>query len=239
MRARETAGHSLRKLRTVLQGTNLSLHPVQLRFRLGRAFAFSNDLHGWKNDSEIAYDIELTDATLLRANEQTASTMVEHPVKDIDKRADIALRWIERALLTGDSVISLLFLFFALEALLGDSAEGLKAHGLAFRRAMLSHVTEGTFTHPDTTYLLYDEIRSSAVHGEKVALLSEDQVRHFAGDVQRALNQYLEIATTNGMLKRAQMRRFLDQHEDVPKLIDWLRTNAHPDWEDYFERTSS
>jgi hypothetical protein len=42
------------------------------------------------------------------------------------------LRWIERARFTGEPLIALLYLFFALEALLGDKPEGLKADDLAF-----------------------------------------------------------------------------------------------------------
>ena len=61
----------------------------------------------------------------------------------------------------------LLYLFFALEAMLGDKSEGLKAPALAVRRAIRGLVTRDGFIHPARTYLLYDEVRSAAVHGEE------------------------------------------------------------------------
>jgi len=48
--------------------------------------------------------------------------------------------WIDRSLVTPDQLVAMLFLFFALEAILGDKAEGLKSLGLAFRRSMLGHL---------------------------------------------------------------------------------------------------
>lgn len=60
----------------------------------------------------------------------------------------------ERARFTEERLVALLFLFFALESLLGK--RGPKAHGLAFPQAMLSHIVTGAFMHPDKTWCLYD-----------------------------------------------------------------------------------
>jgi hypothetical protein len=64
---------------------------------------------------------------------QPVAAMPLEPSTDIDRKAGMALRWMEAASLSGDPLTALLFLFFALEALLGDKSEGLKAHGLARR----------------------------------------------------------------------------------------------------------
>lgn len=88
----------------------------------------------------------------------------------------------------------MLYRFFALEALPGDKARGQKAHGLAFRETMLSHVIEGGFRYPNATFFYDDQIRSVAVHGgqapdvpRKVAAQFEWAVRATLGDYYLAL----------------------------------------------------
>lgn len=61
----------------------------------------------------------------------------------------------------------LLFQFFALEAILGDKAEGLRALGPAFRRTTLGHLVSGHWTGPENIYYQYDKVRSAAVHGSE------------------------------------------------------------------------
>jgi hypothetical protein len=235
LRARSLGDHELRKLRAVVSGTTVSLHPGQIRFRLGRSYAFSHNLHGWKNGPETAYTLELADQTMERAAASPVATMREHPTNDIFRKADIALRWIERAQLATSEVVTLLFYFFALEALLGDTSEGLKAHGLAFRRAVLSHLSTGTFAHPDRTYFLYDEVRSKAVHGEAVVDVSERQLRSFAEDVRTALDEYLDLAQTRNFTKRGKLLRFIDEHTEADLLREWLNENGDEDWSQYFD----
>jgi hypothetical protein len=88
-------------------------------------------------------------------------------ISDIERKALVAVRWLDRAFLTGDELVALLYRFFALEALLGRKSEGLKAHGLALRQMVLAHAVTGSFPNPNATLLLYDKIRSGAVHGEE------------------------------------------------------------------------
>jgi hypothetical protein len=61
----------------------------------------------------------------------------------------------ERSSFADEHLVALLYLFFALEALLSDTSEGRKAHGLAFRQATLGHVATEQLSHPDDTLLLY------------------------------------------------------------------------------------
>ncbi len=49
----------------------------------------------------------------------------------VEQSANRALEWFERAQLATDPLIELLYLFFALEAILGDTSEGLKGEQLA------------------------------------------------------------------------------------------------------------
>jgi hypothetical protein len=56
----------------------------------------------------------------------------------------------------------------------------IKAHGLAFREMMLSHIISSGFRHPNRTFFFYDQVRSAAVHGE--------EPRPGPGGRRRALN---------------------------------------------------
>jgi hypothetical protein len=128
-----------------------------------------------------------------------------------------------------------LFLFFALEGILGDKSEGLKAHGLAFRRAMLGIATRGQFVDPNRIFYLYDRVRSAAVHGEHPPELDWRMVGRVAWDVRRALNEYLEYARERGLQKRSRVLRALKDHPDATKLIASLCSKGGPHWQDYLD----
>jgi hypothetical protein len=147
-RARAEAAHALRRLRVALREQR-GVNDHQLRFQLAIAFAFDSGGSGWRHRGDIAYELELDGGVLDLIAEQPVATMPLEPSTDVARKADVALRWMERAWLSGDPLTALLFLFFALEALLGDKSEGLKAHGLAFRQTMLSHILTEGFFHPN------------------------------------------------------------------------------------------
>lgn len=237
-RARVQATHVLRLLRVALR-EHPAIHDRQLRFQLAIGHSFeTGQQSGWTHRDDVAYELDLGgggDLLGLVAT-QPIATMPLGPSTDVDKKADLALRWMERAWLSGDPLTALLFLFFALEALLGDKSEGLKAHGLAFRQTMLSHVLTGGFTHPNETWFLYDRVRSGAVHGEDVPDLSWETVHSFASVVRRALNQYLGLARQHDLAKRGRLLKMLDEHADRPLLIAWLRQGGGPVWTPYLDR---
>jgi hypothetical protein len=141
----------------------------------------------------------------------------------VEGRANLALRWFERAQLETDAMTQLLYLFYALEALLGDRSGGEKATVLAVRRATLEMVTgDGSFSHPARAYLLYDKVRSAAVHGEEPPAIAEDDLIAFAWNVRRAINQFLQYARANQFMQRKQVTSALDGHEKRKELADWL-----------------
>ena len=234
-RAQRKARHVLRVLRIALR-RHRSLHDRQLRFRLGEAYAFNDDIWGFQQGDEVAYDGVLTNDMVTLVTEQAVSRVPLNPTTDAEKKADVALRWIERAMLTGEPLVALLYLFFALEGLVGDQSEGLKAHRLAFRKTMLGHVVEGRFAHPNVTYLLYGEIRSAAVHGGTVPDVDWDLVQRFAAEVRDVLTQYLTVIADKGFTKRSQLLRYLDQHPDRPQLVAWFREGGGDVWTKYLDQ---
>jgi hypothetical protein len=231
-RARDHADHVLRGLRIALGGR---VHDRQLRFRLGIGYSFDERLTGWNRRDDEAYDVTLAD---------DVSDLLSHPVMavpdppctDVERKAALAMRWMERACLTGDELIALLYRFFALEALLGDKSEGLKAHGLAFREMMLSHIVSGGFRHPNMTFFFYDEIRSAAVHGEEAPPVPSRDARGFEWAIRDALTNYLALAASQGISRRGKLLQVLDNHPDKPSLIAWLRQHGGPDWTGYLDK---
>jgi len=229
-RAKIEASHALRVLRVGLRE-----YPGILRFRIGTGYAFDDRIAGRKQRDDIAYDLTLSDDLSL-ALSGPVSDLPSQPRNDIERKALLALRWLDKAFLTGDEVEALLYRFFALEALLGDKSEGLKAHGLAFREMMLSHLTTGGFRHPSVTWFLYDKIRSGAVHGEEVPELDWQVTSGVEWSVRDVLNQYLSLAKQRKLTKRGKLLKLLDEHPDRGALISWLRRNAGPEWGKYLDR---
>jgi hypothetical protein len=129
-----------------------------------------------------------------------------------------------------DPVEATLYLFFALEALLGDKAEGLKAFGLVFRRTVLGHSVTGYFSSPRLLYYLYDEVRSVAVHGGEAPEVNRHELAPFEGSIRDAINEYLTFARQHGLTRQSQVRAALAEHGDARHVLQWLRDHD-PRWE--------
>jgi hypothetical protein len=216
---------------------NLGLLDSQLRFTLGEGYAFDDRLSGWQRRADTAYELTFGGSLhdIVRQSPIAAIPLV--PRNKLERKADLALRWMDRALLTTEPLVKLLYLFFALEALLGDTAEGLKAPVLAFRRAMLGEAVGHGFTHPSVTFFLYDQVRSAAVHGGEVPDVSEIDVDKFAWDVRTALNEYLTYAEAQNFTKQSQLVRALDSHPEHDRMVGWLRANGGDMWAAYLDTT--
>jgi hypothetical protein len=233
-RAKAEASHTLRVLRVGLR-EHPGINNRQLRFRLGTGYAFDEKLSGWRQRDDVAYDLTLSKDLSLALGRPVAA-LPSQARNDIERKALLALRWLDKAFLTGDELEALLYRFFALEALLGDKSEGLKAHGLAFREMMLSHLATGGFRNPSVTWFLYDKIRSGAVHGEEVAELDWQVISGVEWSVRDVLNQYLDLARRWKLTRRGKLLKLLDEHPDRKALITWLRRNAGLEWSRYLDR---
>lgn len=98
---------------------------------------------------------------------------------------------------------------------------------------MLGLLTTGGSSHPTRTYLLYDRVRSTAVHGEEPVAIDQHEVNKSAWDVRRAINEFLEFARTEGLTKRAQVRKALDEHERRATVVAALLKDDPKLWERY------
>ena len=164
-RARLNAEHGLRVLRATLAESK-EIRDSRLRFVLAST--------GWRDDSTGTYSDRPVTPTQITVAMYTG-LVAGHPVSglpvklrnDVEAHAELALRWFERAQMTEDQLTRLLFLFFAIEAILGDRSASMKGANLAVRRAMLGFVTTGRFVDPSRIFVYYDEVRSNAVHGEE------------------------------------------------------------------------
>jgi len=235
--ARTVAGHALRLLRTTLRG-HVGINDWQLRFGLGEAYAFSDGSGGWDARPETANELELGPELVELALSQPMSLMPVSPGTNLERQADIGLRWMERARFAGEPIIAMLYLFFALESLLGDKSEGLKGGALAIRRAMLSHVVTGGFTDPGVTFFLYEKVRSAAIHGEDSPAVTWDMSQRLAWSVREALNEYLAYAQAGGFKRRSRLLQALNTHPDRPSLLKWLGEHGGGAWARYLDETT-
>jgi hypothetical protein len=183
----------------------------------------------------IPITLNLDGRLLDLASRQPVWRMPEAPVTGIEQSADVAIRWIERGWMESNPLVALLFLFFALEALLGDKGEDLKSHNLAFRQALLAVAADGRFTVLDPTLLLYDRVRSCAVHGSGLPEVHEDTVGRFSQSLRLTLAQYLRFATDKGVHRQNQLVTMLDSHPERINLAYWLRRHGHRDWYSFID----
>src|SRR5450759_376894 len=237
-RGRLTVEQALRRLRIALR-EHRGINDLQLRFRLGDAYSFGDGRSGWKASPETSYALGLDPDLVALAAAQPMAALSAEPRSKLDHQVDLAIRWIERAMFTGEPLVSLLYLFFALEALLGDKSAKLKGHDLALRQMMLSHVVDGGFTNPNETFFLYDAVRSAAVHGERAPDVDQDTVSSFAWLVRRTLNQYVTYARQKEFQRRSRLLKDLDEHADRAFCLDWLKANGGPAWDVYLEEAGA
>jgi hypothetical protein len=233
-RAKELAEHGLRVLRIALRQTYGSLHPQQLRFRLGTSYAFADRGGGWRAHDDVAYPLELLpDLTLVLGT--AVAGLPPAATKSIDEKALLAMGWLDRAVFASDCLVATLYRFFALEALLGDSSDGLKNGPLALRQMTLSAIATGRFRNPDDTFLAYKDVRSFAVHGEAEPPVTPKQASNFERAVQETYDQYLTVAKKHGFTKRRQLLQLLDNYENRNKLIAWIREHGSAEWGKYLD----
>jgi hypothetical protein len=231
-RARAKVEHALRLLRIALRA-HMSINDKQLRFRLGTSYAVAGEITGWISPARTAYDLELSAETVQLAAAQEVAALSSEPRHRLERQAILATKWMEKARFDTDPLDSLLDLFSALEAVLGDKSEGLKAAPLAFRVALLGSVTGQGFTDPGRTFWLYDQVRSHALHGEEPPAVDDDTVSRFSETVRRTLDLYLRFASENNLTRRSQVNRALMDSPRRPELTAWLREHSGPAWTAY------
>src|SRR5665213_515737 len=224
-RARYKIGHALRILRLAF-GAEVNLHFRQLRFRAGPSYAFGENMEGVHTPKDVAYQLGANTYLFDLARSEPVAELPANPTNDLERHANIALHWMERAYLEGDPLAGTLFAYFAFEALLGDTSNKRKGEALAFRQMVLGHLSENLFNNPIATQRQYELIRSAAVHGSEITEVNEDDFAFLLFHVRKTLNQYLTIAKNNAITKRSQLVNFLENHADRSKLIQWVHDVA-------------
>lgn len=231
-RARERAEHAIRVLPAGLHSTLLTAADRQLRFRIGERYAFADSPRsGWAVADDVAWELSIGPSEAALVTAMPVGGLASVPRNELERSAHTAMRWADNGLLMTDPLRRVLYVFFALEALVGDKSEKEKGRKIAFRRAMLDHAVRSGFRDPHVTYALYDEIRSTAVHGQEPPALSNREADRFADDVCAAINEFLAFATALGATRRGQVTHALDTHPDAAAMLDWLRnTDTSGSW---------
>ncbi len=222
-RGKESAEHALRLLRAGVR-EHRSIVDDQLRFRLGTHYWFTVDEEpraGWKRRPGEPITFQLNDQLAELATSPPIAELREHGSNEVERRASRALEWWERSFVATDPMIKIVFLFTALEAILGNSSEGIKSEDLAMHRAALSEALNEGFSTPDRALGLYEYVRSMAIHGEEPMAVSREEAQTFEWDIRRAINEYLRFARDSNLTKRKQVRAELKAKR--LEIEAWLR----------------
>jgi hypothetical protein len=238
-RGRALAEHALRLLRMTLKAHH-ELDDRGLRFKVSSTVWWMDGGGGrWSMPDRPTRALPLVPAFVSLAASQPVASLLPAGGTDIARHARIALSWFERSQLDDDPVAKMLYLFFALEAILGDRSEGLKAEKLALRRAILGHLTTGSFRHPSRAYSQYEQVRNEAVHGGQPQVVTEKEVVQFSADIREGINELLQLADSSGHRNRTELLRALDRdpardelaarlYAEDPKLWSGLRPDSEP-----------
>jgi hypothetical protein len=229
-RGRETVEHALRVLRITLR-TPLKFDDQSLRFKLANIWWTESGGHQWTMPNRAALAVQLQDELIEMVSAQPVAELTVSGETKLHEHARIALGWFEKSQLEDDPLSKMLYLFFALEAILGDECEGLKGEKLALRRAVLGHLTSGTFRHPARSYALYNEVRSKAVHGSPLSEpVTDKEVILLSADIRDGINDFLKLARARGFTRRSQLRDALDNDSSCDKLAAQLYTENPKLW---------
>jgi len=222
-RGKVSAEHALRLLRAGLR-EHRSIVDDQLRFRLGTHYWFTVDGEpraGWQRRPGEPITFQLNDELVELAKSPPVADLREHGTNDVERRASRALAWWERSFAATDPIIKIVFLFTALEAILGNRSEGIKSDDLAMHRAALSEALDQGFSLPTRALGLYEHVRSLAIHGEEPVAVSREEAQAFEWDIRHAINEYLRFARESNLTKRKQVRAELEAKR--LEIEAWLR----------------
>ena len=226
-RARQQIDHALKLLRVALKRKGLS--DSQLRFRIGKLYLLpDHGADGWQQADDFPIPME----TAVNFAEYLGDDLLHLPDRDDAMRhALLALSWIDQAVQAVSLVDRVLFLFSALEALLGDESGSLKSHRLVFYRVMLGQTVAGGFFHSMPLYWFYDSVRSVAVHGDEPPAITKEAVDTLEWNIRNALYEYVQLCKDRGLTSRKAVRNELHKNpQAVEQCITWLRANDPKGW---------
>lgn len=227
-RGRDRVRHALAVLRVSFAKAERGFHPNQLRFRLGQMYIIDQG-HGFSRQRNAAFPITF-DRPMKKALPNLEIISIPFDGKtDIQKRLALAVSWIDAAHMDASPIHRVGFLFTALEAMLGDQSEGLKAPALVFYRTALGHAVKGMFPDPYRLYYLYDQVCSYTTHGE-AAEVTDDDVSYLDWNIRETMFELVSFCNEHNLTKRSQVRRELLKGGVDQLTLDFLRSNGPSEW---------
>jgi hypothetical protein len=227
-RARPLANHAVSVLAAGTIGLP-GLHPRQRRFRLGDIHTYRSGA-GSVTPADAAWDLEVGPVEAASVASQRLATLPAEGGTGVEVCARRALEWLDRARMTGDPLTATLFATFALEGLLVEKNVRLKGHALAFRRALLAGAVGEGFNDPDTAYFVYEQIRSTAVHGGAAPPVDTKKAERLQADVHQAVNQFLQFAVDAGQRSDSKLRHALVSQPAATELLARLQGRSPEVW---------
>jgi hypothetical protein len=213
----------------------------QLRFHLDGHWTWADGGRGgwWRTPQQLV-SLEVG-PVLLEPDRAHPVTVLPYPAQtDVQKRAQFALMWLDQAARADEPLLRTVLPLFALEALVGDRSEKLKANSLVFYRIMLGATVSGWWTSPNALHTFYREIRSHAVHGSIPAReASKANISFLNSDARSALREYLILCEREGFTKRSQLLGWLTTHQLAAEITAWLAEHDPAIWGGWEPPTSN
>lgn len=122
-RARLEVERLLRVMRVAIQDQNRAT-PVQLRFQCGDLHIFGNGDKVWMAPGKGASSLTLREGDIAAVHEHPVASLRRAPSNDVEHKADVALRWMERASFVDEPLVGLLYLFLLLKRCLATRRNG-------------------------------------------------------------------------------------------------------------------
>ncbi len=224
----------LAEVRDALAGLRVRLRergcsPELLRFQFGHLAGIRRHESTWTWHHVDALNLTLSHEAIERLDALPVPTG-KPGLTDAGRRLRTALEWIDRAYLTDDLVVRVVFQLTALEAILGSKDDRLKAQVLAFTGALLTAAAVGEFSHPNRIYFMYEDVRSTAVHGSETPPLDKQDVQSLERHVNELIAIYARLVAEHGFQTRKQLLRWVEQQVDVEVLLAQLAELAPESW---------
>jgi hypothetical protein len=142
------------------------------------------------------------------------------------ERVDRCLDWIGTARTASTPNLSLIALSAALETILCERSDRLKAEALCLRSMLLPLALGEGFADPGILYGLYD-VRSRLVHGSDSAA-SDDEVRTLLAAVARLLDLFLRLCAREQSAKTLRdLFTAVETEDHLRESERWLRASGY------------
>jgi hypothetical protein len=133
------------------------------------------------------------------------------------------LHWIGLSISEIDADLKISFLCTALETLLTTKDDPRKGERIAYRGYLLGmEVNPDNYSMPQKVFRVYDDLRSTVVHGADIGVASRKDYWLMLEHAQATFKHFIEFVSKNRLTRQTQVYTKLLQSEHLPPFLAWL-----------------